>query len=271
MTMRTTILSYLIPLFLIAVACDTQPAATGEHPPIVVPEAEFAEPIDAATYQADEVLYTWVNGLNVRESPAATAKRVARVTPADPLTFTGVRSDQAETIVLRGVAYKDVWYQVSTAGQVSGWVFGGAIKRKEERKGNKELTDQQFDFPAFGSFNLKDWTAVDAADNSDVEGDVSRSVLLYEREDQRLSVERIDRGEYGYEQRYVLMDLNNTIRKERTFSFETDPQLMLVETVVDHQPIPAITYSRTQPLDKHFMQLNEKPLMASGAWVEREL
>jgi hypothetical protein len=264
--MRTFFLPLLCLLLLLISACDSTPAAAKEAPPSPPAAAEFTDPVDESTYQPREVLYTWVNGLNVRKSPAATAQRVARVSPADQLIYTGTKSDKAETIVLRGVAYNDNWYEVTTPEEVTGWVFGGAVKRKDDRKGNKAITDMQFDFPAFGSFDLTKWTALTAADNA--EGDVSSTIVIYEREDERLSVERIERGEYGYEENYVLMDLEKNIRKERSFSFETDPQLMLVETVIDHQPIPAIEYKRTQLLDKHFMQLNERPVMAVGAWVE---
>ena len=80
-----------------------------------------------------------------------------KVSDKQPLIFTGERSDKPETIVLRGVAYYEPWLKIKVDDNNEGWVFGGAVKRKDEEKGNAEMTATKFDFEKFGQFNLSSW------------------------------------------------------------------------------------------------------------------
>jgi hypothetical protein len=76
-------------------------------------------------------------------------------------------------------------------------------------------------------------------------------------------------GDYGYSYSYKLKSTSGDLQKERVFSFEVDPELLLQETVTDH--LAKKRYVRSQPISKHFFQLNARPLMASGEWTITEL
>lgn len=215
-----------------------------------------------------EIRYTWVDQVNVRDQPSTAGKVVARVRPNEPLTLTGETSPASETIVLRGVAYHEPWYRITTADKKDGWVFGGTIREKDERKGTALLEPLLLDFPAFGTYNLEDWKAEPRAREEG--GDAEIETLTYvSPAGQVMRIESSDTGEYGYTYNYKLEDAQGNLLKERTFAFTADPR-EVTEEVIDYTDTPAKRYSRTQKMEKHFMQLNERPRMARGEWtVER--
>jgi hypothetical protein len=108
-------------------------------------------------FQPRETLYTWVDRLNIRQTPALSGEVVANVAKNVGLEFTGEQAEKLETIVLRGVAYQDTWLKVITPDGKEGWVFGGAVRREGEPKGNGPITDTEFDFPIFGKYDLSEW------------------------------------------------------------------------------------------------------------------
>ena len=226
---------------------------------------EADEPV---TPSATGIRYTWVDQLNVRDQPTTKGKVVARVKPNEPLTLTGETSDGAETIVLRGVAYHEPWYRITTADKKDGWVFGGAVKEKEAMKGNAPIKNEEFYFPAFGYYKLSDWQHLKTEDSE--EGDAESTSRSYRSDEgMLLEIDETEVGEYGYSRKYRLTDKAGNLLKEREFSFSNDPNT-ITEVVVDHTDIPAKRYTRSQELDKHFMQLNAVPLMVRGEWtIER--
>jgi len=247
---------FFMAVALLLAACGHD--ASGDTDTVPVKPAE----VPAAT---EKILYTWVEGLNVRDQPSTKGKTVARVRPNEPLTFTGEQSPQKETIVLRGVAYHEPWLKISTADRKDGWVFGGALKRKDELKGNAALGDTKFSFPVFGSFDLSDWEEI-ARNDDGTGGDVAAETITYRSEDQLLRIARIETGENGYRNTFTLLDQTGNPLKERTLEYSVEPELELIEMVTDHTDIPAKKYRRVQLLDKHYMMLNERPQMASGEW-----
>ncbi len=213
----------------------------------------------------DDYLYPWVDQLNIRNAPNSKAKIVASVPENEALTFTGEKSEAQETIVLRGVAYNEPWFKIVTKDQKEGWVFGGAVKRDGEVKGNAIINDQQFEFPHFGKYHLKDWTKLSSQDESG--GDAEINTTIYKKENQFLEMTIVEVGEYGYSRTYRLLDADKKVLKERLLDFEIDP-LILREIVNDYTSQPVKKYSRSQTMKQHFMQLNTRPLMVSGQWTE---
>ena len=138
-----------------------EPKQHEEHP---------AEPSTLELLQTKDLLYAWVDKLNIRDTPKLEGKTIASVDNQEALEFTGEKSRQSETIVLRGVAYDEPSLKVITSDQKEGWVFGGAVKRKGEDKGNGLMTETDFDLPYFGRFDLKDWTRQPSKAGAD-EGD----------------------------------------------------------------------------------------------------
>lgn len=215
---------------------------------------------------AKDLVYSWVDKLNIRSAPNTSGKVVLTVQSDDALQLTGDKSDQSETIVLRGVAYDDHWFKVITPDKKEGWVFGGAVKLPDEAKGNEVLSETNFRFPYFGTFDLSDWTKLSDKDESG--GDASIITTTYKRKNQYLEVSKVDIGGYGYERSYKLMDENKKVLKERALKFSADMELReLRETVIDYTKSPAKEYSRTQQLKKHHSQLNSLPLMVNGNWI----
>jgi uncharacterized protein YgiM (DUF1202 family) len=258
-------------LLLSITACKSDQSSSPEVTNPSTSTAPAAAPNEAdepATPSAAGIRYTWVDQLNVRDQPTTKGKVVARVKPNEPLTLTGEVMPTAETIVLRGVAYHEPWYRITTADKKDGWVFGGAVKEKEDMKGNAAISDAEFDFPAFGFFQLKDWTLLTETNKG--EGDAEIKTQVYRStSNQVLEIQATEVGEYGYSNTYRLKDAEGNLLKKREFGFTVDPNT-ITEEVVDYTDIPAKRYTRSQELDKHFTQLNDRPLMAQGAWkIER--
>ncbi|MCP3930281.1 MAG: SH3 domain-containing protein [Bacteroidetes bacterium] len=232
----------------------------GEKPKIPAKAVEL-EPL-----KSKDLLYAWVDKLNIREKPGTSGKVVTTVQSDDALEFTGEKTDETETIVLRAVAYDEPWLKVITPDKKEGWVFGGAVKRKEETKGNGIIDDKKFDFPYFGSFNLKDWKKQSTKDESG--GDAEILTTTYKKGDQILEISHIDVGDYGYGRTYKFMDIFGKTFRERELNFIADAEYReLREVVKDYASDPQKQYVRTQKFKKHSSQLNALPLMVNGHWT----
>ncbi|MEM7102784.1 MAG: SH3 domain-containing protein [Bacteroidota bacterium] len=217
-------------------------------------------------------LYTWVDNLNVRSTPELDGKVVATVKENEAITFTDEKSAEAQTIVLRGVAYYDHWVKIKTTDNTEGWVFGGAVKGKHEEKGTAALNDEQFSFPHFGSFDLSEWEKV-TTDKSGG-GDAETEETTYKKDNRILKISNTDVGEYGYTKTHTLFNNYNKRLKERSVSFNIGMGLgesttyNLTETVDDYTKKPYTKYTRSQVIRDHFMMLNARPIMATGEWTE---
>ena len=213
-----------------------------------------------------EMLYAWVDKLNIRSAPNTKSDIVASAKKDEPMTFMGDQSDQKETIVLRGVAYNEPWLKIQTKDQEEGWVYGGAVNKKGESKGNALIDKNLFSFPYFGNYDLGKWKRLSSTDNN--EGDAETTKSSYQNGNQVLEITKTDVGEYGYSRTYKLLDTKNNLLKLREFEFNTDPGFVLVEKVSDYTVSPAKKYSRSQKLEKHYVMLNAYPEMANGEWEE---
>ena len=228
--------------------------------------------VTTETSKESNTYYAWVDNINVRDASNTKGKVIGNYTSKDALEFTGTKSDAKETIVLRGVAYNENWLRVTTKDDKEGWVFGGAVTKEGDRKGNGINTKDIFDFPHFGNFDLTTWTDLGVTNRE--AGDAETATYRYMKNDQVLEIENTNVGEYGYYNTYRLMNTNDEILKERKFGFQAGmgddgTQMKLSETVKDYTSKKQ--YERTQMLTKHFMQLNARPEMVNGTWEENTL
>lgn len=267
----SALVGFLFVLLLSACGGDTsekpsQP--TTEETETPEPANEVPQPYDMTSLKTNEKVYAWVDRLNIRDAANTSGKRVAAATEQDVLEFTGKKTEKTETIVLRGVAYNEPWLKVRTNDGKEGWVFGGAVKREGEEKGNDPISDGQFFFPHFGRFDLSTWEKTSSVDKSG--GDAETDVSTYTKGGRILEIEKTDVGEYGYTRRYKLMESSGKVLKARAFAFEGNGLNELKETVNIYTSNPPKKYVRTQKLDKHYMQLGSRPVMVNGTWVEEK-
>lgn len=237
------------------------------------PETEAVENVssesdltNAIPFQEKELIYAWVDKLSVRDTPSLKGKLIASLKTDDALEVTGEKSEQTEIIVLRGMVYNEPWINVTMPDGSNGWVYGGAVKHKDESKGNELITNQKFDFPYFGKYNLTSWEKSTAKDESG--GDAEIETTVYKKDNQTLEVSIVEVGEYGYSRYYTLKDENGKVLKERAFNFSADIKEM-TETVKDFTT--STLYERKQKIGVHYAQLNAKPVMVNGSWNKSEL
>ena len=258
---------FCIVLLLFSCGSDSKEKAK-TTPETTVKEVEKAE----ETPKVDNTYYAWVENINVRDAANTKGKVVGTYTSADPLEFTGTKSDTKEIIVLRGVAYDDYWMKVTTKDNKEGWVYGGAVQKKDGQKGNGIITKKKFDFAHFGKFDISSWT--DLGITKSEGGDAETVNYSYLKDNQIIEIERTEVGEYGYYCTFKLMDAKRNLQKERKFSYtvemgDSSPKMELTETVKDY--VKKKEYTRSQNIKKHFMQLNAKPEMVNGEWKESTL
>ena len=217
---------------------------------------------------AETKVYSWVDKLNIRSEPNTKGAVIASVESGYALALTDTKSEKMESIVLRGVAYHDYWYKVRTAEGKEGWIFGGAVKQKNEQKGNAILSKEKFDFPYFGAFDLSDWKKLEAKNFGG--GDVEGITNSYQKGNRILEISESDMGDYGYSYSQKLMDANKKILKARDFSLspsmEQNEKNKLIEEVKDFTQNPSKKYSRVQELNAPSYSLKPKPVMAFGNW-----
>jgi hypothetical protein len=269
-TADSFILASLIVVLLCACGGKTtiEPASAPKEEEVgeLDPTNEAPLPESMATLQQNEKVYAWVDRLNIRDAANLNGKQVASVTEQEALEFTGEKSDNTETIVLRGVAYDEPWLKVKTKDGKEGWVFGGAVKREGETKGNDPISNERFFFPHFGRFDLSTWEKQSPSNES--EGDVETTTTIYKKNGRTLEISQTEVGEYSYSYNYKLTESDSTVLKTRDFTFVADPELVISEVVNVYTSNPPVQYYRSQQVQKHFMQLNERPVMANGAWLE---
>ena len=260
---------------IILVACLFMACRNSQNPTEPQPKLEKEGALDSTSLSSQiskesEFLYTWVDKLNIRKTPDTKSQTVTIVESKTPLKYTGEKSEESESIVLRGVCYDEPWLRIITPDKMEGWVFGGAVRRKGESKGNKIITEEHFEFPHFGSFNLKEWERLSQKDESG--GDAEIITTIYKKGNQVLEISYIDVGDYGYGRTYRLMDSDNKILKERELNFSADAEIReLKEVVKDFTTQPRKQYTRIQKFKKHHSQLNALPLMVNGIWSESNI
>lgn len=218
-------------------------------------------------FKNKDVVYTWVDDLNIRAKPNTKGKIVTKVSDKQELVFTGERSGEAETIVLRGVAYYEPWLKIQVDGR-EGWVFGGAVKREGEEKGNAEMTAKKFNFEKFGQFDLASWKLVSTNDSSGEE--VDAKTTTYKKGGETLKIEESSMGEFYYGYNHIWLKDGEKV-KERDFSFSAGDadHFFVTEIVKDYST--SEQHERKQGIDKHFDSLNAKPMMARGTWKSTTL
>lgn len=225
--------------------------------------------VTAEVPKENNTYYAWVDKINMRDASNTKGKVIGTYSSSDPLEFTGTRSDDRDIIVLRGVAYDENWLKVTTPDNKEGWIYGGAVKKEGDKKGNRIITKDMFEFPYFGDFDITQWTDLGIVKSE--AGDAETVTYSYMKNDEILEIEKTDVGEYGYYYTYRLMDAKKKLLKERKFGFTAgmgdEGNLMeLTETVKDYTTKKQ--YERKQMLTKHFMQLNARAEMVNGAWKE---
>ena len=212
-----------------------------------------------------DLVFAWVDKLNIRSAPNLKGTAITAVNSNDALEFTGERSKEKETVVLRGKPYEDNWLKVKTPDDKEGWVFGGAVKQKDEKKGNDLITADKFHFEHFGNFDLSEWKKTGTRTEGD---EVDYTVATYEKGGQVLEVTDSDMGEMHYGYSYKLMDSDKKVLKTRDFSFSAGggKPFILTENVKDYTSNPPTEFNRSQETNKHFYDMNERPVMANGPW-----
>lgn len=246
---------------------STSGSTSMDQGPKTQDQSAIAAAPEPTPFVAKDFLYACVDQLNIRATPDSKGVSITSVQSDDALEFTGERSKTTESIVLRGVLYEEFWVKVISPDQKTGWVYGGAVKRKTENKGNAIITDTKFDFPYFGNFDLSTWKKLPTTERE--VGDASTITTSYQKGNQLIEIDKSDLGDYGYSRTYRLMDANKNMLKERAFRFIADGNFMeMTETVNDYTSNPARQYERKQIPKKYFTGLNANPEMVNGTWKE---
>ena len=254
-------------LILLLIGCQNSPTSEKNEEKISIPKTEEPSPSEETAS-----LYPWVDKLNVRDQPNLKGKTITSVNTGEAMESMGVKSDNAETIVLRGIAYHDRWYKIRTSSGIEGWVYGGAVKRKGEQKGNAPITEMKFDYPKFGKYDLSNWEYIGSEGMGE---EVDGEKRAYKSGDYYFHISNPSIGEFGYSFTQDLLNGTWEAIKHREFSFQPsgtpDMPHKLVETIEDYEQNPAKKYTRTQEIDKHYYHLNAKPMMVAGEWKEEVL
>lgn len=260
----------LFSILMLLTACGgNDSAATTEDAADSTTPTEESTPYSAQTDApvSSALRYPWVINLNIRSAPNTGGEVVATAQPGDGLEVLET-ANKSEQIVLRGVLYDEAWVKVKTPDGKEGWVFGGAIKRPDEAKGNDPIEPTKFSFPVFGQYDLSQWRKVKEG-LIDSEGDFDKEEAVYTNGGQTLTITSYD-GEYGYGYIYELTGSDGKMLKKRRFSYSNDGHEM-EETVADYTSSPPKEYSRRQTVQSSARQLNAKPMMVRGEWTQQVL
>lgn len=251
-------------LFLAGCFGDATPEAETAAAPVASAIDSLPPPPAPPALATGETVRAWVDGLFIRARPERGGTIVAQVTADSPLKYTGKRSDSTETIVLRGMAFQEPWLQVRTDDGDEGWVFGGAVTREGEPRGAGYRGEEQFSFPAFGDFDLREWDKQPPFETSTKE---SKSVIrIYQQGDRRLAVKRTQRDDGTYGRLYTLTTMDGRLLRTRELQYVERPKRALIETVTDYSLQPQETQRRYQLLDRPAADLNARPEIAYGEW-----
>ncbi|SER21858.1 SH3 domain-containing protein [Neolewinella agarilytica] len=227
-----------------------------EAPTLPVPEAP-----------APELLYAWVDALNLRAEPKTGSASVTKVNSGDALTYLGESTKATEKIELRGVVYDEPWMKVTAPDGKSGWVFGGAVKRAGETKGTEKQIKGVINIPHFGRYDLRVWAK--ETETMEEAGDAEVMTTLYSSGSWLMKITRTGVGEYGYGLTYRLIGPNNETLKVRDLVWASDAENghELTEKVYDFEAEPAVMYVRSEVYEKHFMQLKYAPETVKGEFI----
>ncbi len=114
---------------------DKQKTATENNATLPAPTTTVA----TTTAPAPNTPYiTTVADLRIRETPTMNGKVLTTVAVGTLIIVTGKTSAEKVTVNLQGKSVTDVFYEVSLPRGGEGWVFGGAIAKKEDATAKKE-------------------------------------------------------------------------------------------------------------------------------------
>lgn len=85
------------------------------------------------TVPQKEVLYTWVNSLNVRDEPNLKSKTLVKLKEGAKVVYQGKIGGEITTVTLRGKKIASNFKEITTTSGLKGWVFGGALKPLEQQ------------------------------------------------------------------------------------------------------------------------------------------
>ncbi|PPK86208.1 SH3 domain-containing protein [Neolewinella xylanilytica] len=250
--------------FLVACGAEDSRATDSPEPAVATAVDTLPAVAEAPPLSKGEALTAWVDGLFIRIRPERGATVVTQVAAGTPLTFTGGVSEDTEVLMMRGIVFEEPWLQVRTTEGAEGWVYGGAVQRTNDDRGMAYLSAERFEFPHFGTFDLRDWEKLPVKETSG--GSATRTRREYRKDDRTLAIQRTEVGDYGLETNYILTDADGNDLKIRTLEFAVDPRYRLTETVTDYTVSPPVRYRRVQDMPRHYTQLDAVPELATGAW-----
>lgn len=262
----TRSISMLVILFaMIITACSSSSNGSSDRSQQENSEIEGQE--QEQDYQANETLIAWVDLLNVRAEPNTKGEIVASLRENATVTYTGERTDESETIELRGTSFEEPWLKIRTADGKEGWVFGGAVRREGESKGVQRST---MSVGELVKLEMSQWTKRSEWTSSG--GDSESVTTIYTKGDLTLAIRKTEVGEYGYSRMYDLYNKDFQLVKRRFVNWSGEhPSFSLVETIMDLESNPAKTFKRSQPFSKHFFQLKPRPESVQGDFQEAPL
>ncbi|MEM7180011.1 MAG: SH3 domain-containing protein [Spirochaetota bacterium] len=85
----------------------------------------------AAVYKKGHTVYAWVDNLRLRHRPSSKAKTVDYIGEGEKLTLLGKQSKAKLRLKLRGKTFREPWVKVRTLYNTTGWVYGGAVRKRK--------------------------------------------------------------------------------------------------------------------------------------------
>lgn len=86
---------------------------------------------EAVVEKKDSIAFSVVSNLRVREQPDLESKVISMLQEGEKVVFLGEKSNNTESVVLRGQKITAPFFKIKTLGGEIGWVFGGAINFKK--------------------------------------------------------------------------------------------------------------------------------------------
>jgi len=100
-----------------------------KHTPLlllIVFSFNLISPTHAEEHKSGDILYSWVEDLSLRDKQGNTLKHLKEY---ESVLYKGEHSQQKEAITLREKEFYDYRYRVETKNGITGWVYGGGLKR----------------------------------------------------------------------------------------------------------------------------------------------